>query len=130
MSDFKCEYKKKQKLYGSFRAAFKGIKDGLFCERNFQIHLFVALLVIVMGFVLSISLLEWAVIVLSIVLVMATELINTALEILIDYFNPDIHPVIGKVKDMVAGSVLIVSIGSFAVGMIIFLPKLLVLLGC
>lgn len=119
-----CELKPKQCLRNSFRTAFNGIVVGLKCERNFKVHLVVAVITLVLIYLLRASYLEWAVIILTIVAVMSLELVNTALEKLIDFLNPDIHPTIKIVKDMVGGAVLIAALGAVAIGCLIILPKI------
>jgi diacylglycerol kinase (ATP) len=57
----------------------------------------------------------WAVVILTIAAVLAAELINTALELIVDRLHPEQHPMIGKAKDCAAGAVLILSVGSLAV---------------
>jgi len=120
-----CELKPKQRLLNSFKAAFNGIGAGLKCERNFKIHLVVAVLTLVLMYLLHSSYLEWAVIILTIIVVMSLELVNTALEKLIDFLNPDIHPTIKIVKDMVGGAVLIAALGAVAIGCLVILPKII-----
>lgn len=58
-------------------------------------------------------------------LVFASEALNTALEYLTDLVSPDYHPLAGKAKDAAAAAVLVVAAAAFAVGLIIFLPKIL-----
>ncbi len=124
-SNQSCPIKPKQNLANSFKTAGNGIGTGLVCERNFQIHLILAVVAIILLLWLGASLVEWAIIVLAIVTVMSLELVNTALEKLIDFLNPDIHPTIKVVKDMVGGAVLIAAIGAAAVGCLIILPKII-----
>lgn len=67
---------------------------------------------------------EWAVILLCILIVMALEAMNSALEYLTDLVSPDYHPLAGKAKDMAAGAVLLASIGSVIIGLLILGPKI------
>jgi diacylglycerol kinase len=66
---------------------------------------------------------EWVAVIVCIMIVLSLELLNTALENLLDYINPKFHPLIGTMKDMTAGAVLVGSVGSIAVGLIIIVPK-------
>ncbi len=124
MSNSKCPIKRRHSLAQSFKTAFSGIGVGLKYERNFRIHVIATVTVVIFGIVFSISSFEWIVLILSIIAVMSLELVNTALEQLIDFLKPEKHSTIGKVKDMVAGSVLITTLGSVIIGLIIFIPKI------
>lgn len=110
--------------FKSFYFALKGIFILFKEETNARIHLFVATIVIISGWMLNISISEWCLVTLCITLVIMAEAFNTAIENLTDLVSPDIHPLAGKTKDLAAGAVLIISIGAAVVGLIIFLPKL------
>jgi diacylglycerol kinase len=98
-------------------------------QPNARIHLAAAMVAILAGFFFRISSLEWVAIVLCIALVFALEAVNTALEFLTDLVSPDFHPLAGKAKDVAAAAVLVAALGAAAAGLIIFLPKILGLLG-
>jgi diacylglycerol kinase (ATP) len=115
-------------LSQSFRFAFQGIKSFFRHCRNARIHLAIAILVVVIGMLLHITRLEWMVIVLCISMVFAAEMFNEAMERLCDQVHPSQHPMIGRVKDMSAGAVLVVAIASAIIGGLIFLPYLTALL--
>jgi len=112
------------RLIASFRNAFKGIGFSLKTQRNAQIHIVVALLVVLLGFVLKLNITEWIIIVLAIALVLAAELINTSIEFLIDLLSPEYHEKAGRAKDIAAGAVLLCAIGATIAGLFIFLPKI------
>lgn len=111
----------------SFSYAFTGLKTLFNEEHNARIHLVSALIVIVLGFVLKISLTEWISIIIVMSLVFICELINTSLEALADFVSPGKHPQIKKVKDLAAGAVLISALSALITGIIIFTPKIIVL---
>ncbi len=113
--------------FNSFKFAFQGVAELFKSQVNARIHLFFAILACLAGFILKISSIEWAIIVLCIALVIAAEAFNTALEYITDLVSPDYHPLAGKVKDVAAAAVLILAIGAAIVGGIIFLPKVLAL---
>ena len=113
----------------SFKYAFNGLKTLLLEEHNSRIHLLAAVVAIVAGFYFDISNAEWLFVLVAIGGVFAIELINSAIENLADMVTKEQHPVIKKVKDLAAGGVLIVSIMAFVIGLIIFVPKLKVLIG-
>ncbi len=106
----------------SFRYAFKGLRYGFKNQVNIWIHLVAAILVIVFGFYFQISIGEWIALFLCIALVIGAELLNTAIEHLVDLVSPEYHPLAGKVKDIAAAAVLVFSIASAAVGLLVFVP--------
>ncbi|MEI7503551.1 MAG: diacylglycerol kinase family protein [Paludibacter sp.] len=111
------------KTIKSFGYAGKGIRSVFQSELNMKIHFVVGVLVIVCGFIFSISITEWMLCLLCFGLVIGMEMMNTAIEKLVDLVSPNHHPVAGKVKDIAAGAVLICAIISVIIGLLIFLPK-------
>jgi diacylglycerol kinase (ATP) len=111
----------------SFKCAFNGIKSLFATELNARIHLALAIAVITAGIVFCISATEWAIVAICIGLVLAMEAVNTALEQLCNFVEPEKHSVIGKIKDMAAGAVLLVSITAATAGLMIFIPKIIAL---
>lgn len=114
--------KKNQKIGFSF--AWNGIQEVFKTERNFRIHIFAALLVVITGFLLKITRYEWLAICLTIAFVLVSEAMNSAIEKTIDYISPNIHPAAKQIKDIAAGAVLIAAIVAIIVGIIVFLPRL------
>ena len=112
------------KTINGFSYACTGIKLAWKEEHNFKIEVMIAVLVIVLGFLLHLSSFEFAVVILAISIVLATEAFNTALEELCDKFQPTHDPHIAKIKDLGAAAVLLSSIGASVVGLIIFIPHL------
>jgi Diacylglycerol kinase len=88
-----------------------------------KIHFIIAILVIVAGFTFSISPYEWIACLLCIGLVFGMEMMNTAIESVVDLASPKLHPLAGKAKDVAAGAVLICAIIAVIIGLIIFVPK-------
>lgn len=113
-----------KRLFLSFDYACNGIKAVIKSEKNMQIHITVALFVIVMGFLLDISTSEWVACIICIGLVFSAETLNTAIESLVDMVSPERQPAAGKIKDIAAGGVFLAAIISVIVGIIIFLPKI------
>lgn len=107
------------KVLRSFRFAGQGILDLFRFENNAKVHLLVAILVVGTGFVLSLSPVEWAIILTQIGLVWAAEAFNTAIEKLCDFVSPGLHPQIKAIKDLSSGAVLILTIVAVLVGLII-----------
>lgn len=111
-----------------FIFAFQGFKHALLYERNFQLQVLSGLLVVIVSFALNLSPIEWAMIVLVIGSVLSLEIINSAVERLLDYVKPEIHPQAKIIKDMLASAVLIISFVALLIGLIILSPKLTSLL--
>lgn len=107
-----------------FKHAINGLISVFKSEWNFRFHLFAGLVVIVLSFLLKLTLMEWALVILVIGMVLISELVNTVIEKLIDYLKPDIHPTAKYIKDAAAGAVLVSAICAAVLGSIIFLPKL------
>ena len=109
---------KNQSLGRKFTFAWNGIVHAIKHEDNLKRHVVSGLIVICFFGWLNISAIWWALISLSIGLVIAAELANSAIEALIDYLHPEIHEQIGHVKDMLAGMVLILSIVAVLIGLL------------
>ncbi|HLR54642.1 MAG TPA: diacylglycerol kinase family protein [Pseudogracilibacillus sp.] len=105
--------------------ALNGVKEAFKKEKNFKIHVCVAVVIIVVSFYLQLSKLEWLFILFSIQSVLVTELINSVIERIIDYLKPAYHPKAKLIKDIAAAVVLITAICSIIIGGIIFIPKIL-----
>jgi len=112
------------KRLASFRYAFNGLRILIKEEHNARIHLFVACCVLIAGVVLKISATEWIAVIFCIGLVIALELINSAIENIADFITGEKNETIKKIKDLSAGAVLIAAIASAIIGLIIFLPKI------
>jgi len=108
----------------SFVYAFRGICFCISQEHNAWIHSLIAILVISAGFIFRISTMEWIAVLLCIAIVFAAEIINTAIERLIDKLYPDFQPDAGTIKDLTAGAVLICAFFSAIIGLMIFVPKI------
>ncbi|MDI1233666.1 MAG: diacylglycerol kinase family protein [bacterium] len=107
----------------SFEYAINGLRTA-FSERNFRLHIISTFLVIALGLFLNITKIEWVLILLCIGMVVSMELINTAIEEIVDFVSPGRHEKAGKIKDLAAAAVLIVSIVAFIIAIIIFIPYL------
>ncbi|MBP7273146.1 MAG: diacylglycerol kinase family protein [Saprospiraceae bacterium] len=112
----------------SFRYAFQGLCDVARTQPNFRIHIIAACLATLLGFLLHLAYAEWCLLVLTITLVLAAESLNTAIEYLTDLVSPNHHPLAGKAKDAAAAAVLMTSIAAVIIGLLLFIPKIYVLL--
>lgn len=117
----KYDFKKQLR---SFVYAWQGIRCCVGKEQNLSFHLITSAVVIIAGFALGITRMEWMVIALCIGVVIAAELFNTAIERLVDLVSPERHPIAGQVKDIAAGAVLVCAAAAAIVGLIIFVPYL------
>ncbi|XJZ26266.1 diacylglycerol kinase family protein [Bacillota bacterium Lsc_1132] len=115
---------KKSPLWKSISYAFAGIIAVAKNERNFQIHLAASVIAIVFSLYLSISKTEWLFILIAIGGVLSLELVNSAIERVIDLVTSEYHPLAKQAKDFAAGAVLVYAIMAAAVGLVIFLPKI------
>ncbi|MGW9686449.1 diacylglycerol kinase family protein [Flagellimonas sp. 2504JD1-5] len=103
--------------------ALKGLFLLLRTEASIKIQFVIALLMTGAGFYFEISKSEWIAQLLAIGMVMGIEGLNTAIEKIADYVQPENDPKIGFIKDVSAGAVMIVSIIASIVGLIIYVPK-------
>jgi len=117
-----------KKRLKSFGFAFRGIARAVRDEHNLRIHLVVAVLVILTGLWLDLSIAEWLFVVFAIGFVLTAEFFNSALERLTDMVQPDSDPGAGLIKDMAAGAVLVAAITAAIIGLFIFIPRLINLL--
>lgn len=108
----------------SFRHAFNGIRLFLRSEPNGRIHFAATVLVIIAGVWLHCSLSEWAMLIIVMAMVWLTEMLNTAIEKIMDHITPEQHPGVKWIKDVAAGAVLVAALAAAIVGALIFIPKL------
>ncbi len=112
-----------RKWLKSLGFACAGLVVAFRSELNLKIHVSIAILVVLFGVILNISTTEWFIVLLCFAVVISAELVNTAIENLVDLVSPKIDPLAGKVKDLAAGAVLVVAIVAAIIGLIIFVPK-------
>jgi len=107
----------------SFKYAISGFWAFFKQESNGRIHLAAAVLISALGWYFEISRLEWCIQCLCIAMVIALEMINSAIEKSIDLFTSDIHPNAKYVKDVSAAAVLVVAVISLIAAALIYVPK-------
>lgn len=110
------------RFLAGIRYAWSGIAFAARHERNIRFHLIVTLLIVVLGWWFGLTVGEWAAIVGMIGLVLSLEMVNSALEYLIDTLRPRFHLQLKVVKDMLAGAVFVAALAAAAVGFLIFMP--------
>jgi diacylglycerol kinase len=111
-------------LLRSFGYAFAGIAYIVRTQRNARVELAIGLVAVVLALWLGLSTLEWAVLAITIALVLALEWINTSLELAVSLASPDRHPSAKAAKDVAAACVLLGAITSVIVGLLLFAPRL------
>lgn len=108
----------------SFKFAIKGLTSLFKNEHNARVHLIAAIVAISLGIILNISTLEWSILIIVIGIVFLSELLNTAIETLSDFVQPEQDEKIRIIKDYSAAAVLVSAIISLTAGAIIFIPKI------
>lgn len=116
------------RLSRSFFYAIRGIFFAIRNEKNFQIELIVGTVAVFIMFFLPLLGLERSLILLSIALVLTLELANTALERVMDILKPRVHPYARVIKDVMAGAVLLATLSAVAIGLVIFIPYIVLFL--
>ena len=116
------------KLLQSFGYAFTGMFVALKEQQNMRIHLLAVVVVMSAGIFLGLSAIEWSIIALTIGIVIVTEMMNTAIETLVDLVSPEYNEKAGKIKDIAAGGVLLSAIIATVVAVYIFGNKIFNLL--
>lgn len=124
----KLKVQGKSNFFVSFGHAMDGISYVVSHERNFIIELVFAVLVTIASFILKVSLIEWCILVLVIGIILALEMINTAIERCVDLVTKDYRELAKIAKDVSAGAVLVMSMFSVILGILIFLPKIIELI--
>lgn len=121
--------KKNSSFIESFFCAFKGIIYIFKTERNFRFHIMFSVLVLLCSLIFNLSYVELSVILIMIAVVLTLEIINTIIENIMDFLCKDYNLNIKIIKDMASGAVLVSAFISIIVGLLIFIPKILVIVG-
>lgn len=112
----------------SFKYATIGVIHTLKRERNILIQFFFAIFALLLGIILKISKIEWAIIIFTIMFVIFAEMMNTAIENTVDLFTEEYNEKAKIAKDVAAGAVLISAINAICMGLIIYLDKIVAIL--
>ena len=113
-----------KRFFMGFMYAWQGILYGIKKESNFRFHLTAAIIVCIAAFYFSINKMEWLFVMTAIGGMLSLELINTAIEKVVDLVTEEYHPLAKAAKDAAAGAVFVYAVFSMIVGIIIFLPKI------
>ena len=114
------------KLIRSFGYALKGIYVATLEQLNIKIHFLAVIVVTIAGLFFQITATEWCLVVICFGMVLTAELLNSAIENLVDLVSPGHHHLAGKVKDIAAGAVLISAVATTVVSLFIFLKYVLI----
>ena len=117
------------RMIQSFKDAASGVAYVFWNEQNFRLQVFASLVVILFSWYFRLSRSEWVVILLLIFLVIILELINSAVEKFADVLKPRLDLQVQTVKDIMAGVVLLASLGAILIGLVIFYPHLVEFIG-
>ncbi len=107
-------------LWESLHNALNGLLGAIREERNSRLLFLAAVLALALAFIVGLEGLSLALLILTIVIVLAAELFNTALERLLDLVHSEYHPQVQRIKDLAAGAVLLGALGALAVGLLLF----------
>jgi len=113
-----------KKLINSFKYAFRGVSRVWREEQNFRIQSCVALFVVILMVYLDLPGYEQAILMLAAVAVLVLELLNSAIERMVDMLKPRLHQYVEEIKDVTAAMVLVASLGAAVIGVLIFWPYL------
>jgi len=116
--------KKNASLPASLRCALLGLADAWKNERNMKIHVLAAVTALIAAILLRLERLEWLFFFSAVFLVFTMEMLNTALERLVDLFAPEFHPLAGLAKNAAAGAALLAAFYALVVAIFIFGPRL------
>jgi diacylglycerol kinase len=115
---------RRSNLLTSFRYAFAGLWYLLRTQRNARIHVSISLVIVALGLWLGLSTTQWAVIALTIGVVLVAESFNTVIEVIVDLVTEEYHPLAKIAKDAAAGAVLLMAMISVVIGLLILGPPL------
>jgi diacylglycerol kinase len=115
-------------LVRSFSHALRGFRICFVGERNFRIHVAAGLLAVSASFALPMLMWQRIMVWFVVVLVLVLELVNSSIERVVDLVKPQLHERAGEIKDLMAGAVLLASLFAVLIGLIMFLPSVLLAL--
>lgn len=118
-------YLKNKTLYHSFKNALNGFRQAAISEKNMRIHVGAAFIVVLVAVILKVDSVRWAVLILTIGLVLVSELLNTSIEKLTDMVTNEYSEEAKKVKDIAATAVLIGAVISVIVGIVVLYQPIL-----
>ena len=121
--------KDKRTFKGSVKNCLDGISYVTKNEKNFKREIALGIIALILSYILKIDKIEFIIVLTMICLVLTAEIINTAIERTVDLVTKEYHELARIAKDVSAGSVLVTSIFALIIGIVIFIPKIITLLG-
>lgn len=107
----------------SLNQAWRGVLHTLRTQGHMKFHLAAGISVLCLAWGWRVSRFEWLMLIVAIGCVMGAEVMNTALEIVVDMVQPNFHPLAGLAKDVASGAVLVTVIQAIALGLVVFFPR-------
>ncbi|MCR6544030.1 diacylglycerol kinase family protein [Dehalobacterium formicoaceticum] len=117
-------HKKSSNFLESISFALSGIIHAYRTQRNMRIHSFFVLVVLFFALLLSLTRIEMAILILTMLMVLTLEMVNTALEAVVDMVTEEYLPLAKIAKDVAAGAVFLASLGAVLIGILIFGPNI------
>ena len=112
-------------FWRSLIQAWRGMLHTWRTQGHMKFHSVAGICVLCFAWWWGVTTFEWLILIVAIGCVISAEIMNTAIEIVVDMVQPDFHPLAGMAKDVAAGAVLVATIQAIAIGMIVFFPHLL-----
>jgi undecaprenol kinase len=114
-----------RRFLNSFKYSSEGLKYAYANEQSMTIHMMTSIAIIIMGFIFQISHIEWIIAFVIIGVVMGTELLNTAIEAVVDLVSPEFHPLAKIAKDTASAAVFVYSMIALVAGLMVFVPYII-----
>jgi undecaprenol kinase/diacylglycerol kinase (ATP) len=119
---------KKENIFGSFGYAISGVSKAFKSEPNFRIHTIAGALALIAAYLFKLTITEWVILIFTISIVLILELVNTAIETIVDMVSPHYSTKAKIIKDVSAAAVLVSAILAVIVGAFLFLPKIILMI--
>ena len=116
-----------KRFLNSIKYSVDGLVNAYQNEQSLWLHAMCTIIIVILGFALQINFIQWAIIVIALVIVLAVELLNTAIEATVDLVTKEIHPLAKVAKDCGSAAAFVSSIMVFIICCFIFIPKIIAL---
>ena len=116
---------KSQGFFNTFKNARKGMRLSIKSEQNIRVHILCGALALALGFALHFSCVKFCILLLTIVMVISSEMLNSAIEFALDsIYHNKYSRMVGMAKDIAAGAVMIVTVVALMIGVLLFVPPI------
>lgn len=124
------KYKKRgfKRFIASIKNSLNGLKYAYINEQSFTLHAVLTIVVLISGFYFHISKMQWAILVIVMSIIMITELLNTAIEAVVDLVTYEYHELAKIAKDCASAAAFIASLLALGLYLYVFLPQIINLL--